>query len=221
MKPILTTREVAELLGVETWRVQRVFEHGDLPEPARFGGRRAIQSDSLPAIVDALLRLATAYNGGRAMTADTFLSVADVAKQLGVAPGKVRGWIDSGELIARNLASTTAKRPLYRIDPADLQEVPRCPAVDAAGPETFTALRGGRAIGRLWLKTATGRQLAAASPSFGGEVCSTWPAEIPPVVRIGHVPHLPSPAESPPRQSTTSVDDQRVRRPVGRGSARN
>ncbi len=50
----LTTREVAEFLGVETWRIQRIFEHGDVPEPQRFAGKRAIPRSLLPAIVDAL-----------------------------------------------------------------------------------------------------------------------------------------------------------------------
>ena len=54
MKTQLTTREMGELLGVATWRVQRIFEDGNLPEPARFAGRRVISADRIPAIVDAL-----------------------------------------------------------------------------------------------------------------------------------------------------------------------
>ena len=54
MKTQLTTREMAELLGIATWRVQRLFEDGDLPEPSRFAGRRVITADRIPAIVDAL-----------------------------------------------------------------------------------------------------------------------------------------------------------------------
>ena len=50
----LTTREIAEFFGVEIWRVQRLFEDGTLPEPDRFGGKRAIPRDALPQIVDAL-----------------------------------------------------------------------------------------------------------------------------------------------------------------------
>ncbi len=49
-----STREVADLFGTETWRVQRLFETGTLPEPPRFAGKRAIPRDMLPAIVDAL-----------------------------------------------------------------------------------------------------------------------------------------------------------------------
>jgi predicted site-specific integrase-resolvase len=52
----LTTREIADLLGVETWRVRRLYEDGDLPEPARFAGKRVIPSSDIPAVVDALRR---------------------------------------------------------------------------------------------------------------------------------------------------------------------
>jgi predicted site-specific integrase-resolvase len=49
-----TTREVAELLGVDVWRVQRLFEDGTLAEPQRFAGKRVIPSERVPSIVDAL-----------------------------------------------------------------------------------------------------------------------------------------------------------------------
>jgi hypothetical protein len=49
-----STREIAVTLGVETWKVQRLFEDGDLPEPTRFAGKRLIRGESLPEIVDAL-----------------------------------------------------------------------------------------------------------------------------------------------------------------------
>jgi len=51
---IYTTREVGLVLGVEEWRVRRLFEDGTLAEPPRFGGKRAIPSTLIPAIVDAL-----------------------------------------------------------------------------------------------------------------------------------------------------------------------
>ena len=54
MSTLHTTREVAELLGVETWRVRRLFEDGTLAEPPKFGGKRAIGADLIPQIVDAL-----------------------------------------------------------------------------------------------------------------------------------------------------------------------
>jgi predicted site-specific integrase-resolvase len=49
-----TTREIGELLGVEEWRIRRLFEVGRLPEPDRFAGKRAIDSESIPTIIDAL-----------------------------------------------------------------------------------------------------------------------------------------------------------------------
>ena len=54
MPDIYSTRQMAELLGTQTWRVRRLFEDGTLPEPARFAGKRAIPRESLPAILDAL-----------------------------------------------------------------------------------------------------------------------------------------------------------------------
>jgi predicted site-specific integrase-resolvase len=51
---IYSTRQVADILGVETWRIQRVFEDGMLPEPERFAGKRAIPPSLVPQIVDAL-----------------------------------------------------------------------------------------------------------------------------------------------------------------------
>jgi len=54
MPNIFTTRELADLLGTETWRVRRLFEDATLPEPARFAGKRAIPRESIPAILDAL-----------------------------------------------------------------------------------------------------------------------------------------------------------------------
>ncbi len=54
MAALLTTRQVAKLVGVETWRVQRLFEDGNVPEPERFGGKRAITSQEVPRIIDAL-----------------------------------------------------------------------------------------------------------------------------------------------------------------------
>ena len=49
-----TTRQIAELLGVETWRIQRIFEDGDLPDVDRFAGKRVIPSTMLPQVIDAL-----------------------------------------------------------------------------------------------------------------------------------------------------------------------
>lgn len=49
-----TTRETAEFVGSEEWRVRRLFEDGTLPEPERFGGKRAINQRQIPLIIDAL-----------------------------------------------------------------------------------------------------------------------------------------------------------------------
>jgi hypothetical protein len=51
---LFSTRDLAELLGVETWRVRRIFEDGTLPEPSRFAGRRVIAPELVPLIVQAL-----------------------------------------------------------------------------------------------------------------------------------------------------------------------
>lgn len=56
MPSFYSTREVADLLGARTWQVRRLFEAGDLPEPDRFAGKRAIPSHTLPAIIDAMRR---------------------------------------------------------------------------------------------------------------------------------------------------------------------
>lgn len=50
----LSTRQVADMLGVETWRIQRLFEDCDLPDVQRFAGKRVVPSTMLPTIVDAL-----------------------------------------------------------------------------------------------------------------------------------------------------------------------
>ena len=54
MAGIFSTRDVADLLGTQEWRVRRLFEDGTLPEPGRFAGKRAIPREMIPAIVDAL-----------------------------------------------------------------------------------------------------------------------------------------------------------------------
>ena len=56
MTDLLSTADVARIFGVRTWQVQRLFEQGDLPEPPRFAGRRAIPRALLPQVVDSLRR---------------------------------------------------------------------------------------------------------------------------------------------------------------------
>jgi len=54
MPDFFSTREIASLLGIETWRVRRLFETGTIDEPPRFAGKRAIPRELIPPIVDAL-----------------------------------------------------------------------------------------------------------------------------------------------------------------------
>ena len=54
MNHIFTTGQLAKILRTDEWRVRRLFEDGTLAEPPKFGGKRAIPSELIPAIVDAL-----------------------------------------------------------------------------------------------------------------------------------------------------------------------
>jgi len=54
MHDYLTTRELADELGTDEWRVRRLFEDGTLPEPPRFAGKRAIPRTLIPQIAEAL-----------------------------------------------------------------------------------------------------------------------------------------------------------------------
>ncbi len=54
MPEIFTTAEIAGLLGVPVWKIQRLFSDGDLSDVGRFAGKRAVPSAMLPRIVDAL-----------------------------------------------------------------------------------------------------------------------------------------------------------------------
>lgn len=56
MSTVFTTREIADILGVDTWQVRRLFEDGTLAEPERFAGKRAIPRALISAIVDAMRR---------------------------------------------------------------------------------------------------------------------------------------------------------------------
>ena len=49
-----TTREVAEFLGTDEWRIRRLFQSGAIPEVPRFAGKRAIPPERVSGIVDAL-----------------------------------------------------------------------------------------------------------------------------------------------------------------------
>jgi predicted DNA-binding transcriptional regulator AlpA len=54
MNTHFTTRDVAEILGVDHWRVMRLYETGTLPNPPRIGRLRAIPRSELADIVEAL-----------------------------------------------------------------------------------------------------------------------------------------------------------------------
>lgn len=53
---IYTTRQIAELLGSEEWRIRRLFEDGTLPPVEKFGNKRVITETMIPAIQEALLQ---------------------------------------------------------------------------------------------------------------------------------------------------------------------
>lgn len=53
-RAVLSTSEIAAMLGIPLWRVQRVFELKLVPEPDKVGGRRVVSSRDLPLIIDAL-----------------------------------------------------------------------------------------------------------------------------------------------------------------------
>jgi hypothetical protein len=52
--PYVTTGELGDALGVQSWRIARLFELGVLPEPQRIARRRLIPRSAIPTIVDAL-----------------------------------------------------------------------------------------------------------------------------------------------------------------------
>ena len=54
MVTFLSTRQVAELVGVPTWRIRRLYESGILADPQRVGLTRLIPSDHVPSIRETL-----------------------------------------------------------------------------------------------------------------------------------------------------------------------
>ncbi len=46
--------ELGDLLGIQAWKIARLFELGAVAEPPRIGGRRLIPQEMIPEIVDAL-----------------------------------------------------------------------------------------------------------------------------------------------------------------------
>lgn len=53
------------------------------------------------------------------MSHHPFLTPAQAAELLGIATGKVLGWIQSGELSAVDVSAARGQRPRWRIDPAE------------------------------------------------------------------------------------------------------
>jgi len=52
--PYVSLGELGDTLGVQSWRIARLFELGILSEPPRIGRRRLIPKSMVPQIVDAL-----------------------------------------------------------------------------------------------------------------------------------------------------------------------
>jgi hypothetical protein len=49
-----STEDLALELGLPSWKIRRVFEDGQLPEPPRVAGRRLLTDADVPVIVEAL-----------------------------------------------------------------------------------------------------------------------------------------------------------------------
>jgi hypothetical protein len=52
--PYVSVGGLGDTLGVQSWRIARLFELGILSEPPRIGRRRLIPKSMIPLIVDAL-----------------------------------------------------------------------------------------------------------------------------------------------------------------------
>lgn len=83
-------------------------------------------------------------------TIDRMLTPPQVAKMLGVAADKVRGFIERGQLVAANLAcDLNGRRPRYRILPAEVEKfiASRTVAKPAPAPQPRRRRRRGPATG--------------------------------------------------------------------------
>jgi hypothetical protein len=49
-----STGDIARILHQPRWRILRLFEDGNVPEPGRVASKRVIPGELLPAIVEAL-----------------------------------------------------------------------------------------------------------------------------------------------------------------------
>lgn len=50
------------------------------------------------------------------------LTIAQAAEKMVIAPGKILGWIASGELAAIDISASRNQRPRWRIDPESLDQ---------------------------------------------------------------------------------------------------
>jgi hypothetical protein len=64
--------------------------------------------------------------------ASRYLSPPEIARSRGVDAHKILAWIESGELKAVNLATSTSGRPRWKVSPADLAAFE---ASRSAGPQ--------------------------------------------------------------------------------------
>ncbi len=54
MPDFYSTREIADLFRLPIWRIQRLYSTGQIPEPPRFAGKRAIPAADIPLLVEQL-----------------------------------------------------------------------------------------------------------------------------------------------------------------------
>ena len=52
---IISTTELAAILGIPVWRLRRLYADGTLTEPGRVGGHRVVHEADVPAIRRALV----------------------------------------------------------------------------------------------------------------------------------------------------------------------
>jgi hypothetical protein len=54
MAEVNSVGELGDMLGVQSWRIARLYELGLVPEPPRCGGRRLVPKTHIPLIVEQL-----------------------------------------------------------------------------------------------------------------------------------------------------------------------
>ena len=86
------------------------------PSPTTSTRPRATEAEPTSAGPDSSPRLQA-----KPRSPDAKLTPPQLARQLGVSPDKIVGWIRSGELRAVNIASSPKGRPRFLIDPKDVE----------------------------------------------------------------------------------------------------